>query len=427
MGESPTTFFIMAYNELDNTFTSDIFGTLLEGQSSDVFTDWLYPGKKEQRQLNEQWVNDIVEPMMKLQGMRAAGINPLTASSGIAQQPSQAPQPSSSVNPLGDVADAVGSVASSFSSVSGAISSLFKINPEVSELRARAASEFAAAGLDNATTQGVLTDNYYKDDDWLASLNIKRQQYSNMCQEYSNLVATHHEINANIRKLISESELNGSLQDLNNAHKLYVDEEKRWLKELNDFRINNKLFILDSGIDGYIYNAIVNGFSLDDIDKFIEIYSRYRGSVQTAVSDASNESDLASAESRANAYARGQYNANPYFQEVREAADSVDLLYNQIEQCNNLIKAYDDAFKNGEISEVDYTREVHKIKKLIDSQNADIKKLNKFLSRQQSRFGYRSLFEDTVGDAVKLGLGAMLLKYGVFQGSPTSVRGFAGS
>lgn len=89
---------------------------LLEGRAirddADVFSDWLRPQSKEERQMGEQLLMDKLEPSAQMEGMKRAGINPLTAAAGIAGSSSSLPQPSSSVNPLGDIAGAVSQVGS---------------------------------------------------------------------------------------------------------------------------------------------------------------------------------------------------------------------------------------------------------------------------------------------------------------------------
>lgn len=262
--------------------------------SSNVFSDWLHPAQKESRQILEQYEMDRVEPSIKMQGLKAAGINPLTAAAGLAGNggSSSVPQPAQSVNPIGDVAGAVGSVAGAAQNVAGVVSSMSKLPHELSNIDSDTASKLANAGLSNAQTQGVITDNTYKDEDWKTRLNVQRQQFDNMKQELTNMKAIHREIMTHCDEMISQIELNGSVKDYNEALMLKVQEETRWMKELNDWRISHNLHITESGIDGYIFDMALNGVDISQFDNFIDIYSDWRGRTQRAVSDAQNASDV---------------------------------------------------------------------------------------------------------------------------------------
>lgn len=247
--------------------------------NQDVLSDWLFPAKKEYRQMAEQLQMDSLEPLVKMEGLRAAGINPLTAASAVAGASPSSPQPASSVNPIGDVAGAVGAVAGAGDSVASAVSTLSKLGSEIRNIDADTSSKLADIGLTNAQTQGVITDNTYKDEDWRTRLNVQRQQFENMKQELTNLKATHREIMTHCDEMISQIELTGSAKDFNDAMFLKVQEETRWMKELNDWRISHNLHIVDSGIDGYIFDMVMRGADISEFDKFIDVYSEYRGRV----------------------------------------------------------------------------------------------------------------------------------------------------
>lgn len=265
----------------------------------DVFMDWLSPQLKEQRQMGESLIMEQLTPQAKMSGLKAAGINPLTAASGIAGSGSSYQAPASSTNPIGDIADAAGALASGFGSVAGGVSDLTKLNPEVANIEADTASKFTGIGLTNAQTQGVLTDNSYKDEDWKSRLNVQRQQFENMKAEYKNLEVTHDEILKHIEEMISQIEVNGSIEDYNNAMKLKVDEEMRWIKAKNDFCIGHNLFLNESGIAGYIFSMVESGASMEQFNDFIEIYSAFRGSEQYAISRGQYDADIDTAFDRA--------------------------------------------------------------------------------------------------------------------------------
>lgn len=272
-----------------------------------VIDDWAHPQRKEQRQLGYQLSMMSAEPSIRMKAMIAAGINPLTAAGGVAgSSPSSIPQPASSVNPLGDVAGAVGSAAAGVNSIAGAVSSIGKLAPEIGNIKSDTAKNFADIGLTNAQTQGVLTDNKYKDEDWKSSLNIKRQQFDNMKAEWSNIVATHNEIMKHINEMQSQIELNGSQQDYFSAMKSRIEEETRFIQAKNQFCLDNKLYLLDSGLDGYIFSMVESGADISQFDKFIEIYSKYRESVAYSSSKGAFDAEIDTAYERAFNEAKGK-------------------------------------------------------------------------------------------------------------------------
>lgn len=301
--------------------------------SNNVFSDWLHPSQKESRQILEQFEMDKVEPTLKMQGLKAAGINPLTAASGLAGSggSSPVPQPAESANPIGDVAGAVGSVAGAAQNVVGAVSGIAKLPYELKNLDSDTAAKLAAAGLSDAQTQGVLTDNTYKDEDWITRLNVQRQQFDNMKQELTNMFATHREIMTHCDEMISQIELNGSLKDYHEALMARVEEKTRWLKELNDWRISHNLHITESGIDGYIFDMALNGVDISKFDNFIEIYSDWRGRTQRAVSDAQNASDVNAAFDKAFNAALGSKEVEaafkPYLDNMEVIKETMKALY----------------------------------------------------------------------------------------------------
>lgn len=244
---------------------------------NNVFEDWIFPQRKEQRQLGQQVAMMYNEPKIRMQAMKEAGINPLTAAGGIAgSSPSSTPQPTSSVNPIGDVAGAVGTAADAFNAAAGGISTLGKLSPEISNIKSDTAKNFADIGLTNEQTQGVMTDNKYKDEDWRANLDVKRQQFVNMKAEWDNLKATHEQIKKSIDVMQSQIELNGSQQDQLDALRNRIEEETRFIQAKNDFCLRNKLYLLESGIDGYIFSMIESGADMSQFDKFVDTYSNYR-------------------------------------------------------------------------------------------------------------------------------------------------------
>lgn len=319
----------------ENVFDNGTLGRILrENMSSNVFQDWFAPARKEARQMVEQLALDELEPTAKMQGLKRAGINPLTAASGVAGAGNSAvPQPESSVNPIGDAAGAVGSVAGAAQNIAAAVSRFSKLPNELENIDADTAQKLAGAGLSNAQTQGVLTDNSYKDEDWKTRLNVQRQQFDNMKQELTNMRATHREIMTHCDEMISQIELNGSLKEYNEALMAKVQEETRWMKELNDWRISHNLHIVDSGIDGYIFDMALRGADISEFDNFISIYAEWRGRTQRAISDAQNASEIESAFDKAFNAALGDAEVAaafaPYMANIDVVKESAIALYNE--------------------------------------------------------------------------------------------------
>lgn len=244
--------------------------------SYNVINDWLHPQIKERRQMQEQLEMDYYSPQAKMEGLIAAGVNPLTAAAGVAGAGSSAaPQPSTTTNPIGDIAGAAGAIAGGYQALAGGKATLDKLAPEISEIESSAKANLSKAGLDDANTQAVLTDNKYREDNWKAELAIKRQTYQNMQQELTNMKATHREILAHCDEMISQIELNGSQKDYYDSMNLKIQEDLRWQKQLNDWRIANRLFITESGVDGYIFNMLYNEAPFGDVEAFFNAFYDY--------------------------------------------------------------------------------------------------------------------------------------------------------
>lgn len=329
VGEIPTLFIFME----ENVFDSGTIGKVLrENMGNNVFDEWLVPGRKDARKMVEQLAMDQIEPSVKMQGLIDAGINPLTAAAGIAGSGGSSPLPASeqSTNPIGDVANAVGSVAGAAQNIVGAVSGAAKLPAELRNIDADTTQKLAGAGLSNAQTQGVLTDNSYKDEDWKTRLNVQRQQFENMKQELTNLKATHREIMTHCEEMISQIELNGSAKEYNEALMSKVQEETRWMKELNDWRISHNLHIVDSGIDGYIFDMALRGADISEFDNFIDIYSEWRGRVQRAVSDSQYSSEAEYAYQISNARKNGENVSDVLYGRIGSWSDAIGRAANVI-------------------------------------------------------------------------------------------------
>lgn len=241
----------------------------------------------EHREIAEQFYIDLLEPSMKMQGLKSAGINPLTAARGLSGSQSSTPS-SNGLDPLqivGEAAAAASNVATGASNMVNAGTNATKLPYEIELLNNQAKSEFEKAGLTNAQTQGVLSDNTYKDEDWKSRLNVQRQNFENMKEEFKVIKKNHDLIAEQIKETISQTELNGSLKDYNDQLALQIQEQTRWMKEQNEFRLQHKLFINESGIDGYIWSMVLSDSDISRFDNFIDIYSRFRGSVSTSVAE----------------------------------------------------------------------------------------------------------------------------------------------
>lgn len=260
----------------------NVLGDSMNGSNQNVFTDWLFPQVKEARQNAQQLEMEKLTPSAKMEGMIAAGINPLTAAGGIASSGAPVSDPASSVNPIGDVSGAVSDLSSGFGSVASGVSTLSKLGDEKENLRYDSLSKFEAAGLSHAQAMGVMTDNKYKDEDWLATLSLKYQQYDNMKAEYHNLKAQHEEIITHIDEMISQIQLNGSQSDYFTALSDKTNEELRFLKAKHDFCLSHGLYLNESGLDGYLFSMVASGADLSKVKDFVEVYSNYRKNIAYA-------------------------------------------------------------------------------------------------------------------------------------------------
>lgn len=241
-----------------------------------VINDWLHPQIKERRQMMEQLEMDYYSPQAKMEGLIAAGVNPLTAAAGVAGAGSSAaPQPSTTTNPIGDIAGAAGAIAGGYQAIAGGKATLDKLAPEIAEIESSAKANFAKAGLDDANTEAVITDNQYRGENWKAELNIKRQQYKNMKQELTNMKATHREIMTHCDEMIAQIELNGSQKEYYDAMQLKINEDLRWQKALNEWCLANHLMLRDSGFDGALFGLMLDDAPDGDIDALFTAFYEY--------------------------------------------------------------------------------------------------------------------------------------------------------
>lgn len=224
----------------------------------------------------------------RMERMKAAGINPNAAASGIAGQSSDASAPTVASN-QGGLSQGLNAVSGLANAITGGKASLadaaFKNatgEATAEKLRAESRKSFADIGLTNAQTASVMIDNKYADANWESELNIKRQQFENMKQEYQILLDNHNLILEQIKDVQSHINVNESLAAYQESLKAKVDEELDWMKKVNDFCERNHLYLRESGVDGYIASMIFSGASMEQFDKFVETYSNYRGRVAKA-------------------------------------------------------------------------------------------------------------------------------------------------
>ena len=261
---------------------SDDYYRSIDYNGGDIFSDWFNPASKEYRQNAQQLMMEQLTPAAKVAGLKAAGINPLLAGDAIAGASAYSSQPQTSVNPLGDFAGAAASLAGGVNSLSAANAIGSKLPFEIASIKANTSKMFADLGFTEAQTQGVLLDNSYKDEDWQSRLANNWQNFENMQQSYKVLEAQHLQI---LQDIENQRMLAKSQEELNIATRLKIEEDTRWNKAVNDWCIENKLYLRDSGIDGITFNMIQNGDSAQ-YGKFVSLYSHYRGSVASAEANA---------------------------------------------------------------------------------------------------------------------------------------------
>lgn len=370
-----------------------------------VINDWLHPQIKERRQMQEQLEMDYYSPQAKMEGLIAAGVNPLTAAAGVAGAGSSAaPQPSTTTNPIGDIAGAAGAIAGGYQALAGGKATLDKLAPEISEIESSAKANLAKAGLDDANSQAVLTDNKYREDNWKAELAIKRQTYKNMQQELTNMKATHREILAHCDEMISQIELNGSQKDYYDSMNLKINEDLRWQKQLNDWRIANRLFITESGVDGYIFNMLYNEAPFGDVEAFFNAFYDYCEKRSYASNKGLYSADEDTAYNRAHNQSKGVYDSDPFQKQVRDAYDSLDRAYEQYEQVIDLRSQLDDKYKAGEISEDKYKELSKGLEQLRKNSQDTIDELEKALNKASYSFGHSSFKQDLLRSLMSVGI-----------------------
>lgn len=219
----------------------------LQRDGGDVLSDFFMPKDKEERQMGQQLFMDYAEPQARMQGLIAAGINPLTAAAGIAgSNPGNIPSPSASTNPIGDVAGAAGAIAGGVNSL-GAASKAFQEAEQVKPLAESTISKNNAEidkwshenGFTDAQTEAFNIDNQTRDTLNRAELNIKRQQYRKMRIEAEYINEQKNYISKQIQwydeQIQAEIDLAKKRSLEAEKHAFLMEEQTRTEKMENDF------------------------------------------------------------------------------------------------------------------------------------------------------------------------------------------------
>lgn len=292
-------FFFMEENNFGG-FNYDFHDTLNQGLK--YGENVKYRDKQQQHEYGQQVALQLQSQEFamdyegKMEAMMKAGINPLTAAAGLASAstPAISSVPSTGVgqgvNAFNAATGAVKSLADAANAVTGGKASLadaaFKngtLEPTIDKLNAEAATEWQKLGLTSAERQIAETTLKYADENAIRDLQIKRVNINLLSQQYKNLKATHDNIIAEYDKIIAQKDLAISQQEYYDALKGKTDEEKRWIKERNDFWKENGFDLNANGIHNIIAQMVAND---RDAEAFLEKYIDYGGRYQSAVSDA---------------------------------------------------------------------------------------------------------------------------------------------
>lgn len=226
-----------AQNWLPGTYNQ--LGYSMNGNGQNVFMDWLFPQTKEARQFAEQLEMDYYGPSAKMEGMKRAGINPLTAAGGIAGSSSAAPQPASSVNPLGDVAGAFSGAAGAIKTIEEAKQVKRLADSNISHNDAEITKWGHDNGFTDSQTEAMNIDNMTRNDLNRAELNVRRQNFLTMRDEAEKLKAEKDYIRKQLEwydeQIQAEVNLSNKRAIEAEKHSFLMEEQKRTEQMENDF------------------------------------------------------------------------------------------------------------------------------------------------------------------------------------------------
>lgn len=191
----PTEAYTTAYNQ---PITDDAVQRSKQINRSRALTDtWLWqllnPGAQQEREYGQQVAfqreqNDWNSAQNQMARAKAAGINPNTMASQISGQSQGVDKPNTAVASGEAAADSIVGAGSAVGSLLNGAGNFFDkfalFGARAAGLRAGAAKDLSIAGFTDEQKRGVIIDNKYKEENAIADLNIKHQQFDNMYEEF---------------------------------------------------------------------------------------------------------------------------------------------------------------------------------------------------------------------------------------------------
>lgn len=177
----------------------------------------------------------------KMDAMKEAGINPLTAAAGLAGTSASPSAPAVATN-TGGASAGLGAGANALNAITGGAASLadaaFKnmtANPTAEKLRNEAGLAFESMGLTAAQKDIAVASAQYADENALRDIQLKRVNVHLVAQQYKNAKATHEQILEDINLKIQQAELAGNQSEYYDQLRLRTQEETEWIKTDNEF------------------------------------------------------------------------------------------------------------------------------------------------------------------------------------------------
>lgn len=191
----PTEAYTTAYNQ---PITDDAVSRAKELNKARGLTDsWLWqllnPGAQQEREYGQQVAlqreqNNWNSAQSQMARAKAAGINPNTMASQISGQSQGVDKPNTAVASGEAAADSIVGAGSAVGSLLNGAGNFFDkfalFGARAAGLRAGAAKDLSIAGFTDEQKRGVIIDNKYKEENAIADLNIKHQQFDNMYEEF---------------------------------------------------------------------------------------------------------------------------------------------------------------------------------------------------------------------------------------------------
>ena len=364
----------------------------------------------------------------RMRRMKAAGINPNVAASGIAGGSSNASAPA--------VPSAAGGAAAGLSAASQLAGTIGdnalksaqakeiekQLEPNIQNTIADTFWKYKQAGYTDLQAQGLSIANaYLSTEKFLGivalneNINVLQGQWKNLQKDIEVKNARIKEIDKHIEEMGASISLQEKEALLAEKKCLQIDQETIEAKFWNDTR---QQYGIDprNPIENNLLMLGVTGNPNYDSSLKIVYESQYKRSL------GEYDADKSTAYERAHAAAKGVYNADPYQAQYSELYDNIDKMYTLRDDMQNIVTGAKEALDAGKLSAAEYKEIVERYSSYIKELDKDIKEANKRFAKGAYQMGHKKLNESILEDAAKIGIGVGA--YGLTQPGKPAPIGF---